>query len=135
MNRKDIRIFYGHATTINHYDKNETKSRPFYILLKGSKLHGDIIWGGGSEHSTYLEEVGRLDGNVKLNSNLNIELADVKCFYSNSPYEDWKGTLEFKGNREYSAEKSIYVWFGWGRESSGDLLLNLRELQQGKSLI
>lgn len=25
--RKDIRVFQGHATTINHYDKNETNSK------------------------------------------------------------------------------------------------------------
>lgn len=52
--RKDIRVFYGDATTINHYDKNETNSRKFFLLLKEDKLHGDIIWGEGSEHSSYL---------------------------------------------------------------------------------
>lgn len=54
VSKKDLRIFHGEATTINHYDKNETYSQKFFLLLKGDKLHGDIIWGKGTEHSSYL---------------------------------------------------------------------------------
>lgn len=99
--RKDIRVLYGDATTINHYDKNETNSRKFFLLIKEDKMHGDIIWGEGSEHSSYLEEVGRLEGKVSFTQNGSIVFEDVKCFYSNTPYEEWKGVLESKGKGKF----------------------------------
>jgi hypothetical protein len=129
-----VRVFYGDATTVNHYDKNETNSKKFFLLLKDDKIHADIIWGEGSEHSSYLEEVGRLEARAKVLANGSIELESAKCFYSNTPYEDWKGVLEFKGDRRYEAEKAVYHWHGWGRQSSGDLLMDLVELEQGKTL-
>ncbi len=45
MNRSDIRVLYGTACTINHYDKNKTDSKPCFILLIGDKIYGDIVWG------------------------------------------------------------------------------------------
>jgi hypothetical protein len=58
--------------------------------LKGDLIHGDIIWGEGSEHSSYLEEVGRIHGKVKIEGN-KIVFEEIRCEYSNSPYEIWRG--------------------------------------------
>ena len=52
--RNDIRTFWAHGTTINDYDQNKTDSQGFFMVLRSSILFGDIIWGGGTEHNTYL---------------------------------------------------------------------------------
>jgi hypothetical protein len=54
LSRPDVRMLYGTACTINHHDQNKTDSKSCFILLIGNKIHGDIVWGEGTEHSSYL---------------------------------------------------------------------------------
>lgn len=66
MKRPKVRVFWGKGFTINDYDENLTDCRGFFYILMDDNLIGDIIWGEGSEHSSYNDEVGRVYGKVKI---------------------------------------------------------------------
>jgi hypothetical protein len=63
-----------------------------------------------------------------------LELTDYKFKYSNSPNENWFGTYKFEGQGKFTLEEGRYDWFGWGRESSGKLIMELREVKPGDNL-
>lgn len=125
--KPEIVVYSGHAQTINHYDHNETNSQLCYFLLRGNVLHGDVVWGGGTEHSSYEGEVGRGDGKVEVGTDGSLEFLDFKCYYSNSPVELWLGKLENDGG-ELVTVGSTYEWAGWGRKSSGILNIRLKQM-------
>jgi hypothetical protein len=62
----NTRVFWGKASTINDYDENLTTSQGFFYILTDDVLKGDIVWGGGSVHNSYVGEVARVSGKVKL---------------------------------------------------------------------
>lgn len=64
--KTDIRVFWAFASTLNDYDENLTKSRPFFYILDSDVLKGDVIWGGGTQHDSYVDEVCRASGKVKV---------------------------------------------------------------------
>ena len=66
LDRKGWRVFWSKGSTINDYDQNLTESRGFFYIMKDDNLVGDIIWGGGSEHDSYVDEVARAQGKVQL---------------------------------------------------------------------
>lgn len=66
MKRTNTRVFWGKASTINDFDRNLTTSQGFFYILTDGELQGDIVWGGGSVHNSYVGEVGRATGRVKL---------------------------------------------------------------------
>lgn len=93
----------------------------------GNKFIGDIIWGGGSEHDTYIEEVGRCSGTVTFLENNNFAYSSgYGAKYSNSPNEEWSGTFVSTGERTFALQNGRYLWHGWGKNSSGTLLLDLK---------
>ena len=99
---KEVRVFYGTAKTVNHYDKNVTNSLPFFLLTRNQQMRADIIWGGGTKHDSYESEVGRVTGKISIEGNGDIVLMDCRCEYSNSPREEWNGMLKLEGD-SYSA--------------------------------
>jgi hypothetical protein len=49
-------VFWGKGAAINDVDHNLTKARGFYCILKeNDQFIGDIIWGDGTEHSSYVD--------------------------------------------------------------------------------
>jgi len=75
----------GKGCAVNDFDQNQTRARSFFCVLKGDHLIGDIVWGDGSVHSSYTDEVGRGHGKARLQEDGSLELLDYRFTYSNSP--------------------------------------------------
>ena len=121
-------MYFGKARTINDYDHNETRSLPFFWLMRNGNVMTDIIWGGGSVHDSYDLEVGRTIGTVNEQENGNKLINNLQWYYSNGPTELWNGTLKKLDNRRYHG-KGKYSWRGWGNQSSGTFEIALMLLK------
>jgi hypothetical protein len=103
-----------------------THSENFFYILTNNYIRGDIVWGRGSVHNTYLGEVGRVTGCVTLRENDEFDFGvGFGAVYSNTPTEDWSGNFKKVGEK-LILEKGKYLWHGWGRNSSGTLNMELR---------
>lgn len=77
----------------------------------GNKFIGDIIWGGGSQHDSYIEEVGRCSGTVTAMEGKDFAYVHgYECKYSNGPHEDWSGTFTSTGDRTFALQHGRYMW-------------------------
>ena len=103
-------------------------------MLKGDQLIGDIIWGDGTAHSTYADEVGRGQGKAKLQEDGSLELIDYHFTYSNGPHELWGGIYRYKGGQKFEFENGHYDWQFGNRNSSGKLVIELKEIKKGDTL-
>jgi len=127
MKDTNSRIFWAEASTVNDYDGNLCKSQGFFYILRENTIFGDLIWGEGTAHNTYNEEVGRATGQVKINTeNGDMEYLTYGSKYSNTPHEEWFGTFKNQMDGYYILHCGRYNWHGWGRNSSGTLQIKLR---------
>ena len=129
LRAQQLDAFIGTGATINGYDGNRTESEAFDVLFvraEGARaslagtLEADVVWGGGSVHSTYHETTCRVEGTVAPDGTVH-----AKAAYSNGPWEGWTGRLvgEAAGFKLVDGE---YTWHGWnGRTTKGHLELSL----------
>ena len=123
----------GVSATINCFDGNRTESEVFELLflraadtsLAGT-LEADIVWGGGSVHSTYRETTSRVEGTVDADGTV-----AARAVYSNGPWEEWSGRLVEQSRTDATEQPAAfklvdgkYLWHGWnGRTTKGNLEL------------
>jgi hypothetical protein len=128
--------YTGTAASINGTDGNRTETDGrFDVRLDHdgfgleADLGADVVWGGGTVHSTYRETTCRVRGIVSAG-----ELS-ARAEYSNGPWEEWTGTLTAVGGvngtptkpgSSFELSNGKYVWHGWnGRTTTGKLELSL----------
>eukprot|EP00929_Paragymnodinium_shiwhaense_P120800 TRINITY_DN92850_c0_g1_i1.p1 TRINITY_DN92850_c0_g1~~TRINITY_DN92850_c0_g1_i1.p1 ORF type:complete len:328 (+),score=14.85 TRINITY_DN92850_c0_g1_i1:120-1103(+) len=75
--------------TLNPYDNNLTSSWEFFLNIRpDGTCNADIVWGGGSAHSTYNESTCRL-GQAKFDAATGW-LRVGRSEYSNGPWEEYR---------------------------------------------